>query len=52
MLGNKLPYSRLSVCDFGHAGGSHCTRRYLSIINAGCNGVTCDSFMQLSWYRI
>lgn len=52
VLGNKLPYSRLSVCDIGHAGGSHCTRRYLSIINAGCNGVTCDSFMQLSWYRI
>lgn len=51
VLGNKLPYSRLSVCDIGHTGGSHCTRRYLSIINAGCNGVTCDSFMQLSWYR-
>lgn len=33
VLGNKLPYSRLSVCDIGH------------------NGVTCDSFMQLSWYR-
>lgn len=52
VLGNKLPYSRMSVCDIGHAGGSHCTKGYLSIINAGCNGVTCDSFMQLSWYRI
>lgn len=42
MLGNKLPYSRLSVCDIGHAGGSS-TRRYLFIIIAGC-----DSFMILS----
>lgn len=48
MLGNKLPYSRLSVCDIGHAGGSHYTRRYLFIIIAQFYDFINFS---LSWYR-